>query len=275
MSTKPFGSFPIPGWIDYLLKVSKNGRFSINRYLSKRIISRYLKVTSRPFDIVVEDIKLRLYPRDNLHDRIIIREGKFRETDWFDDLFGGIPNDGVFIDIGANIGVFTLAAWTRLKPDLRIVAIEPHPIMNERLLTNLLLNNANTHIDAVSYAVGKENGSMTLHQPSPKNMGVTTLHSDGEKNSHVEYQISVKTLHSILVDAGVEKIDLLKIDIEGYEDRALIPFFESSSKNLWPKTIFIEHNSEDRWAVDIVSYMKNIGYSVVKKDYQNMLLSLN
>ena len=48
----------------------------------------------------------------------------------------------------------------------------------------------------------------------------------------------------------------MKIDIEGHEDKALLPFFEEVNKDLYPEIILIEHTSNENWSLDIISYLK-------------------
>ena len=48
-------------------------------------------------------------------------------------------------------------------------------------------------------------------------------------------------LQRILADAAVDHVDALKIDIEGFEDRVLTPFFKDAPQGLWPRAIVIEH----------------------------------
>ncbi len=73
---------------------------------------------------------------------------------------------------------------------------------------------------------------------------------------------------------GVTRIDLLKIDIEGFEDRASMPFFRKTERSLWPKAISIEHAGRAHWAEDCRAFMTANGYSVYKTTEYNTLLSL-
>ncbi|MFM7083778.1 MAG: methyltransferase, partial [Hyphomicrobium sp.] len=72
----------------------------------------------------------------------------------------------------------------------------------------------------------------------------------------------------------LNNIDLIKIDIEGYEDKALIPFFKEAPRKLYPKAIIIENNEKD-WETDVISYACSLGYKkIVIPTSNNIILSL-
>ena len=73
-------------------------------------------------------------------------------------------------------------------------------------------------------------------------------------------------------DAGVARVDALKIDIEGFEDRALIPFFKEAPQSLWPRAVVIEHLSREEWKQDCVADMLARGYVETGKTRSNTLL---
>ena len=78
----------------------------------------------------------------------------------------------------------------------------------------------------------------------------------------------------MLSENNVQAIGGLKVDIEGMEDRALRPFFESATLSLRPKCIVIEHCCSDHWQEDIIAYMLNNGYRIQLKTRGNSVLKL-
>ena len=80
-------------------------------------------------------------------------------------------------------------------------------------------------------------------------------------------------LQRILEQAGVSHVDALKIDIEGYEDRALIPFFKDAPQALWPRAVVIEHLSKNEWLADCIADMFSRGYAESGRTRSNTLLS--
>jgi hypothetical protein len=52
---------------------------------------------------------------------------------------------------------------------------------------------------------------------------------------------------------GIERIDVMKIDIEGMEDQVLLPFFRKAPRSLWPRAIVGEHIFAPRWREECLS----------------------
>lgn len=273
--TEPFGTYASPQWMDSLLSKMRQSNLALVRRLAKRIVHRYLKTKSRPFDVTIDGVKLRLFPKDNLHDRMIIMKQVFPDAEWFDRLFGSLPGDAVFVDIGANIGMFSLAACANGPASAKIIAVEPHPRMRARLINNLTVNDFDKRVWVEGCAIGAEDGTLPLYQPSRHNTGVSTLHAAGEARSEETFSVAVRPLASVLADRGIERIDLLKIDIEGFEDRALIPFFETAPQELWPRAVFIEYHSNERWERDLLEEMRQRGYVEEATDSENALFVRN
>jgi hypothetical protein len=80
-------------------------------------------------------------------------------------------------------------------------------------------------------------------------------------------------LEVILRDVEVTHVDVLKIDVEGYEDKALLPFFATAPKQIWPKAIVIEHCHRDRWKKDCQKELVEIGYNLIHQDRTNLMFA--
>jgi Methyltransferase FkbM domain len=79
-------------------------------------------------------------------------------------------------------------------------------------------------------------------------------------------------LQHILDEAGVSKVDALKIDVEGFEDRVLTGFFMEARPALWPRAVVIEHLSRDQWQKDCIADMLARGYAEAGRTRSNTLL---
>jgi FkbM family methyltransferase len=120
---------------------------------------------------------------------------------------------GVFVDVGAHIGLFTIKAGAKCKD--HIVSIEPDPKNFELLTRNITLNKL-TNVNAFWNAVYSTSGELILH--------TSTAHSDGASLSpRANQQISVKILSKKLDDftQSEKSIEVLKIDVEGSEIEVL------------------------------------------------------
>lgn len=182
----------------------------------------------------------------------------------------------VFVDLGANCGYFTALLAASMGKNSTVLAIEPHPVMCERMRNNLqMLNEAQAgeiaNVLIEECAIGSENVDGTLNVPQGKNgFGTAHISDDGAGVS-----VNIRKLTDILQKHDIGSIEALKIDIEGYEDRALQPFFDSAPRHLFPKAVVIEHTSQQLWQTDLLGTMKAAGYTVTGQTRGNMMLYFN
>ena len=84
----------------------------------------------------------------------------------------------------------------------------------------------------------------------------------------------MRTLQDIFASHQVTAIDALKIDVEGFEDQVLRPYFETAQKENWPKRVVIEDLFIDEAADNIVKHMKRLGYREAGRNRINAFLLL-
>ena len=178
----------------------------------------------------------------------------------------------VFFDIGANMGIYTqmvASSFDKIK-NSTIIAIEPDPLNCFRIKRNLGLlekkiPNIFNQVKIEECGVGEINKEMYLTKSYGPANG--TVIESYEKNS---IKIKVKTLLDIVEVNKISHITNLKIDIEGYEDKALLPFFKNANKELYPKNIVIEYFLNR----SILDYLKSIGYKISFMNASNAILQL-
>ena len=229
-----------------------------------------------PIDVAVGPIKMRCYLRDNNSEK------KFVFMPWRFDmrerqlLVRALPHNGVFVDIGANVGIYTLTAATHLGSLGRIVALEPNPPAYGRLCFNVKATQSGRTdwptIDALQVGVADATGVFELHL-DPRNLGGSSIVHHGaalssSRNSGGGVRIPCKPLLAILEEQAVSRIDVLKIDIEGAEDIALLPYIAGASDDKLPQFIIIV-NSEHLWKQDLVGALVRRGYAVQLRSRMN------
>lgn len=123
------------------------------------------------------------------------------------------PGD-TFVDVGANVGLFTVAAGRKVGDAGCIFAFEPAPETMAALTDTLRLNGLSSIVTLHQSAAGRENGTAQLHVG--RICGHSSLLPLEEKRETID--ISIVALDDIL---GDRKVDLIKIDIEGWELEAL------------------------------------------------------
>jgi FkbM family methyltransferase len=225
---------------------------------SKRAIHRLLEHHGPYYDLEADGLRLRCRANDNGGEMIVINRRKLERRQELHQITATLRPGNTFVDIGANFGLFTLYGAKAVGPRGRVIAIEPNPEMLRRLTFNVAANSfANVAIAPV--AVGSEAAHATLHVPQAQ-QDRASLHP--VRGQDATCAVPVEPLLAILTAHGVGTVDLLKIDIEGYEDRALIPFFDTAARAMWPKRVLIERN-EHLWQQDCIAHMITLGYRVL------------
>jgi FkbM family methyltransferase len=127
------------------------------------------------------------------------------------------PGDG-FVDIGANIGHYSLLASRRVGPTGSVTAIEPAPLLHDELQANIALNGGE-NVRPIRAAVTDEPGEITMFMPDAANLGKITM----VEPDHYDAEMTVPglPLRDIAERAQLERARVIKIDVEGAEDTVL------------------------------------------------------
>jgi FkbM family methyltransferase len=133
-----------------------------------------------------------------------------------------LERGGTFIDVGANQGFYTILASRTVGPDGRVIAFEPAPSENRKLVRNLRINRcANATVEAS--AVGAHGGESSFryvlgHQGSYSGLGEG---ANDVTAPHRTITVPQTTLDAYADVHGLRSVDVLKLDIEGGELDAL------------------------------------------------------
>jgi FkbM family methyltransferase len=122
-----------------------------------------------------------------------------------------------FLDIGANIGYYTALASGRIGEKGRIIALEPDPENFSYLQQNVAANNARNAV-CVPKAASGEAGILRLYV-NKQNRGDNRLYANDLCDS--SYEVEVATVDAVLEECGVERVDLVKLDVQGFEGHVL------------------------------------------------------
>ena len=121
-----------------------------------------------------------------------------------------------FVDIGANIGYFTLVASKLVGPSGKVLALEPSHVNLSRLGRHVWDNEA-ANVLIASVAAGKDYALASLNFPTFNNAGAATLRPCSTIKSSTVLQVPLDDL----IEAHSLKPHLIKLDIEGFELEAL------------------------------------------------------
>lgn len=129
------------------------------------------------------------------------------------------PGD-CFVDVGAHVGSMGLIARKCIGPEGRVVSIEPQPYNGERLLRNWELNSFTNHILYVA-AAGAKADRVTIPQQANTDKARLSLAVKMHDAIDLSFVVPVVTLDEIVLEQNIDRIRLLKIDVEGYEPEVL------------------------------------------------------
>jgi FkbM family methyltransferase len=223
-----------------------------------RIIDRFfskLEFTNAVEDVSTTDgFKMRVMPND-LIGRHIYLTGEFDRS--IVEMLCTLARPGdTLLDVGANIG-YVSACFLANVPESRVIAVEPQPNIVGLLRQNLSQFGTSRYQVAPAALSGRTSSGWL--QPCPKNPGAGRL-------------VEAKTAGSISVDlwsaerlfsfANIDKLDLVKIDVEGHEEEVIGACAEAF-KAFRPRAILFE-SSPDRIFRDggVWSILHAIGYNI-------------
>ncbi len=268
----PFGSFA-PSLIARTILAGMNFDAPHRTHgVRRRLLKFFMLTFPRIWDVSYKGLKLRLYPSQNYCDCQIVMHGLHHEEDELAIFAKVVAGRRSFVDIGANVGIYTLIAAQNMARDGKIVAFEPAPDTSEKLVKNIALNQIGG-ATVLRQAVGEAEATLRLHVVAAHNVGCNSL-SDalGEDVKGGGFDVPVTTLHAALGKLGVRRIDVLKIDVEGFEDRALLPYLQDAAPAEWPDYVLLEKTHQSLWSADLIAAFKARDYEVAFENPDNLHL---
>jgi FkbM family methyltransferase len=157
-----------------------------------------------------------LHPHDYI-DRIVLREGYY-ESEVLEALRPYLGPGCVLWDVGANFGLHAVTA-KKLAPETTVVALEPSPVMAGRVLANAAVNGV--AVDVVCVGLWDGRGHAPLYCIDEGNPGMTTLVPWSGAKGYRRVSATVDTGEALVREGGVPAPTVVKIDVEGAEERVL------------------------------------------------------
>lgn len=273
IKSEPFGTYTPHPWQRLLLRFSQNQPVSwIGRRFALILRRLVLSKQTNCIDAEAEGLRMRVYVIDNVSERKFLFMPQFCDPAERAYVEEHLSPDGVFLDIGANAGIYTLTAarvYARLGTTGHVLAVEANPTMQARLSFNVAVNGFDPQVRLAPIALSDQTGEVEF-TISDSNLGESGLNIPGS----TKLRVPCKTLADLLRDEGVHKMDGMKIDVEGAEDVILTPFFQEADRELFPGFIIIE-NSAYRWRSDLLSLLARVGYRKHSEHKMNLILVLD
>jgi len=162
-------------------------------------------------------LHLQLDSQDGL-DRTILATGVWERETWL-GLSKSIPRGGVFVDVGAHIGYYSLKAAPMVGPGGHVLAIEPNPETIRRLRADIRESGA-SQVTVEPVACSDSEGMADFFAATRENAGASSL---SKANAALAgpiartYRVRTRRLDDIVRESGVTRVDVIKIDVEGAE----------------------------------------------------------
>jgi FkbM family methyltransferase len=225
----------------------------------------------RPLDVVSLGARMRLYPQRNVAEKRLAFTPQYFDAPERALLADRLKGDFVFLDVGASVGGYALFAAGFGGPRARILAVEPLPEVFDRLVYNIG-QSACVNVKAVGCALLDVDGEITLFV-NPGNQGETSVRIVGSEASVEQIRAPAKTLLTLAREEGYERIDAIKLDIEGAEELVLKPFLRDAPRALWPRLIIMEFTLL-RVAATLESRLRSLGYREILRTRENVAYAL-
>lgn len=154
-----------------------------------------------------------------------------------------IPSGGVAIDVGANVGWHSLLMARLAGPKGRLLAVEPNPSVRAKLVANLEANRLE-NVTVIPFAISAVEGVSRFLGPAAIDGGSGSGHllPRDAPSAETSFDVEIRRLDAVLADTEVSRLDLLKIDVEGFE-WPVLQGAEGSIRRFRPQVVF-EYNEE-------------------------------
>ncbi len=266
---RPFGAHAPQGFARWAIERTRS---LPNRWPARRLafMLRRLAINAlagAPVDTEALGARMRLYPYNNICEKKMLFTPQFFDSEELAVLEQRITDGFIFVDIGANVGAYSLFVAAKAGPSARILAVEPQPDVFDRLTYNIRQNPFGT-VKAVACAVADKPGELTLFL-DPRNKGESSVKIVGPSQAGT-VRVPAVTLLDLLQQEGFTRVDAMKLDVEGAEDLILDPFFSTAPPSLHP-TFFIIEDGRGQWQTNLPALLEAKGYRLVGHTQLNLL----
>jgi FkbM family methyltransferase len=154
-----------------------------------------------------------------------------------------LPPGGTAVDVGANVGWHTLLMARLVGDRGRVLAVEANPSVRMQLEENIRLNRC-SQVQVFPFAVSNSNASVEFFGPSAEEPSSGDGHvvTNAEPGASATIRVEARRFDVLINAAALERLDLIKIDVEGHE-WPVLQGAEDSVARFRPNIVF-EYNDE-------------------------------
>jgi FkbM family methyltransferase len=266
----PYGTYAPRGLVRWVLERTRRlpNTWAGMRlvFLLRRLAVKALR--GAPVDIETLGARMRLHPYNNVSEKRVLFTPQFFDPEELRILKSRLKDGFTFVDVGANIGGYSLWVASLAGPTARVLAIEPQPDVFDRLTYNIGLNPYGT-VKAIACAIADKPGDLTLFL-DPRNSGESSVKVVASSQART-IRVPATTLLDLLGKERVDHLDAIKLDVEGAEDIVLEPFFRDAPESLYPSLLIVEDGTR-QWETDLLGTLAAKGYRTIATTRMNIVL---
>jgi FkbM family methyltransferase len=166
-----------------------------------------------------EGFRIHVDPSDYAVGHTLARTGRY-EPEVTATLRKVLAPGATLIDIGANVGWFSLLGASIVGPSGHVVAVEPNP-RNVALLRESVKDNGFENVDVLPVALAERQGVAAL-ETDGSNGRVIPIDGPPPETMEASFVVATYPLDELLDDVGTSRVDVMKIDVEGAEPLVLL-----------------------------------------------------
>jgi len=202
-------------------------------------------------------------PRQSLIGRELLVNGIW-EAEVTNFICGRVSRDMTVIDVGADIGYYTLLFARRVGKEGRVIAFEPIPEAKERLEDNVGLNGY-ANVTICDFALFSSEGQVVLE--GPLQLSRINLFKSNTENKDI--RVMTRVFDQVVPEFELHRIDLVKIDVEGAE-LDVLRGMEGSLKMYHPHLLIEVHpdylSHFDCGPEDLLGFLHAMKYTIQAVD---------
>ena len=273
----PWGTHRPRGWGGFWLNVSRSfpeGWFWNRFAFAARRFARW--TLAGPVDTRIWGHRLRLFPDRSISEARILFLPRSWDRHERELLRQWMSPGFIFVDVGANVGAYSFWVLSLMNGSGRVVAVEPDPTLVRQLRYNMRLNGVDERMQIVEAAVAGYRGAGALVL-NPRNSGQNCLAREERPAETASISVKVITLADVVAEAALDRIDCLKVDVEGREADVLEPYLAATPRNRWPKSLIIELKRGPRFGREshrLVDLLISRGYLLTRRTMMNGVFRL-
>lgn len=258
--------------LSLLLGISRQiPRFRGGSRIARAIKKFYVRKRRKRVDVEVLGFKMDLDPTEYVDGRLLFGP-QFYDYKEF-RVMGDLLNHGdVFLDAGANIGIYTLIASRLVGSAGKVISVEASSF-NANCLESHVAMNGIQNVECCRVGLSDRVEVLELACSDWGNRSGNSFH----KKSSITEKVKCLPLGTLLENLGVDRVNAAKFDIEGCEYSVLREWFISLDRANYPKFIIVEHNESlsDQSSGDVRDLLRTHGYRVSWIADQNYLALLD